>query len=444
VGPNPTEPDTLVHHFIGLHLLNVVTSPESKIPLRVSPYAKFRMALKSKEVQRQYPNLLERFLNFGRFEGLDIEEKTTKFCEFAKSRTSEEIEDLVFRFVLLQKERIDKQEITPGTLRNYLKALKLFCKMNRINIFWDMISRSLPRVKQHANDRIPSLEEIKKLIEYPDRRVKPIVLLSLSTGIRVGAWDYMKWKHITSIKDENGGILAAKLIVYPNEPEEYFTFMTPEAYNSVKEWMDFRASFGEEITGESWILRDTWQKVRPRYSHRIGLAKYPKQFKSSGVKTLIGRALQIQGIRAKLDLTRGQKNHEWRTLHGFRKFFKTQTERVMKSLNVEILMGHDIGLANSYYKPSQQELLDDYLRSAELLTIQNDRLKLEKQVRELKEKSKDDKHVIDARLLEKENELQALKKQIGSIEQAQRQTQKQLEELLRYRSKTYAMLMRST
>ncbi|MGA7369057.1 MAG: hypothetical protein WBX01_08005 [Nitrososphaeraceae archaeon] len=38
-----------------------------------------------------------------------------------------------------------------------------------------------------------------------------------------------------------------------------------------------------------------WKKVR--YNHRIGLAKYPKQFKSSGVKTLIDRALQIQGIR---------------------------------------------------------------------------------------------------------------------------------------------------
>jgi hypothetical protein len=34
-----------------------VTSPESIIPLRVSPYAKFQMALKSKEVQRQYSNL---------------------------------------------------------------------------------------------------------------------------------------------------------------------------------------------------------------------------------------------------------------------------------------------------------------------------------------------------------------------------------------------------
>jgi hypothetical protein len=74
--------------------------------------------------------------------------------------------------------------------------------MNRINIVWEIISQSLPRVKQHANDRIPSIEEIKKLIEYPDRRVMPIVLLSVSTGIRVGAWDYIKWKHINPITDD--------------------------------------------------------------------------------------------------------------------------------------------------------------------------------------------------------------------------------------------------
>jgi integrase len=253
--------------------------------------------------------------------------------------------------------------------------------MNRINVFWDMISRSLPKVKQYANDPVPTTDEIKKIIEYPDRRIKPIVLLSLSSGIRVGAWDYMKWNHITPINDESGAIVAAKLLVYPNEPEEYFTFMTPEAYSAIKEWMDFRSSFGEEITGESWVLRNTWQKVKPRYSHRVGLARYPKPFRSTGIKTLVGRALQIQGIRSRLNLANGQKKHEWKTLHGFRKFFKTQTERVMKSLNVEILMGHDIGLANSYCKPSEHELFEDYLKAVDLLTVnQNKNKRLEKEI----------------------------------------------------------------
>ena len=227
----------------------------------------------------------------------------------------------------------------------------------------------------------------------------------------------MRWKHISPLNDENGVVLTAKLIVYPNEPEQYFTFMTPEAYRATKEWMDFRASFGEEITGESWVLRNTWQKVRPRYGHRIGLAKYPKQFKSTGIKTLVGRALQIQGIRPKLTLVNGRKNHDWKTLHGFRKFFKTQTERTMKSLNVEILMGHDIGLADSYYRPTEQELLKDYLSSVDLLTIHDDKTKLEKQIKELNEKSTDTEYIIKGRLREKDEQIQTLVKRQEKFEQ---------------------------
>jgi hypothetical protein len=63
------------------------------VPPRLSPYAKFKMALKSREVQRQYPNLLERFLDFCKFEGLDIEQKAIKFCDFVKLKSQEEVED---------------------------------------------------------------------------------------------------------------------------------------------------------------------------------------------------------------------------------------------------------------------------------------------------------------------------------------------------------------
>lgn len=88
----------------------------------LSPYLKFKMALKSREVQRQYPNLLERFLDFCSFEGPDVEQKSLEFLRFTKNKGQDDAEETVIRFVLLHKGRVDSQEITAGTLRYYVKA----------------------------------------------------------------------------------------------------------------------------------------------------------------------------------------------------------------------------------------------------------------------------------------------------------------------------------
>lgn len=106
---------------------------------------------------------------------------------------------------------------------------------------WKMITRGLPGGRQAANDRAPSIEEIRRLVEYPDRRIKPIVFTMVSSGIRIGAWDYIQWKHIFPVSNDEGKIVSAKLLVYAGDREEYYTFLTPEAYNSLKDWMDFRA-----------------------------------------------------------------------------------------------------------------------------------------------------------------------------------------------------------
>ena len=71
------------------------TSPISLSQSKILPYVKFKMALKSKEVQRQYPSLLQKFLDDSKFEGLDIERKASKFYDFVKSTSTDDVEDLV-------------------------------------------------------------------------------------------------------------------------------------------------------------------------------------------------------------------------------------------------------------------------------------------------------------------------------------------------------------
>ncbi len=104
----------------------------------------------------------------------------------------------------------------------------------------------------------------------------------ISSGIRIGAFDYLQWKDVQPI-DIDGQVIAAKLTVYSGDSEEYYCFITPEAYTSLKDWMDFRASYGEKITGQSWVMRDLWQTTNINYGAKLGLATCPKKLKSSGV-----------------------------------------------------------------------------------------------------------------------------------------------------------------
>jgi hypothetical protein len=53
------------------------------------------------------------------------------------------------------------------------------------------------------------LYSICKIIGYPDRRIKPIVYTMTSSGIRVGAWDYLKWNDVSPII-RDGKLLVAK------------------------------------------------------------------------------------------------------------------------------------------------------------------------------------------------------------------------------------------
>ena len=376
----------------------------------ISPYANFLYALKSSEVRRQYPKLLKIFLDTIKFVlDKDIEERANLL--FQQSFSNKKwLENQIIHFVEHQKQRVDRKEIAAGTLKNYVKVIKLFCQMNEIEnlVLWKKIKIGMPKVKEQADDRAPTLAEIKKLTEYPDIRVKSIVYTMISSGIRIGAFDYLKWKHIIPIERE-GKIVAAKIIVYAGEPEQYFSFITPEAYNSLKEWMDYRASYGERINGNSWLMRDIWQKTHHRYSHRIGLAVEPEQLKSTAIKNMISSMWQVVGVRNQLG--NGQKRHEFKGVHGFRKFFETHCQLVMNHNNIKMLMAHSLGESGNYHRPTESQLLDDYLKAVDLLTV-NEEYRLSKKINELQEKNEEKDYVIKGKLHEKDEQInQLIKKQ---------------------------------
>ena len=182
------------------------------------------------------------------------------------------------------------------------------------------------------------------------------------------------------------------------------TFITPEAYDEVKKWMDYRKTSGEEITEKSWVMRHLWNAKKGR---KFGLVTAPRKLRSSGVKRLVEDALWTQDIRNKSQIN--GKRYEFQSNHGFRKWFKTRCEMSgMRSINIEILMGHSIGVSDSYYRITESELLDDYLKAIDFLSLDKEK-QLQTQLTILGEQNYENSYLIKGKLQERDNEIQELK-----------------------------------
>jgi integrase len=321
----------------------------------LDPWKLFLNAMRSPVTRDRYSTRVAKFFDFSRIPGRTLEQKAGSFARKGKNDTDWAL-STILKFIYFQRERVEKKEISGATVINYTKSIKLFCDMADITIAWKKITRGLPRGKKYADDRFPTLEELKQLVDYPDRRIKAIVYTMASSGIRVGAWDYLRWCHIRPI-EKNGEVIAAKMIVYGGEDDEYFTFMSPSAWSELLAWRQYREISGERINDDSWVMRNLWDT---RVAQGRGLVTVPKKLTSLGVKRLMERAIWAQGLRKKLEP--GKKRHPFQANHSLRKWFKTRCEIAgMKPINIEKLMNHSVGISDSYYRATEQELLEDYV-----------------------------------------------------------------------------------
>lgn len=73
-------------------------------------------------------------------------------------------------------------------------------------------------------------------------------------------------------------------------------------------------------------------------------------------------------------------------------------------------MGHDMGISSSDYKPTKQEILGYYPKVIDLLSVSGgDKIMLQKQVIELKEKHRDSKYIIKGKLQERDEEIREIR-----------------------------------
>jgi integrase len=320
--------------------------------LESQSFSNFINAVKSQESRRTYSGHIVRFLRYLGFPSTD---------DLIKLK-GPEIEQKIISYIV----HMVKNKLATGTIDTFCGAIFTFYEMNDIiAINKKKIKRYIPEKQKKFRDRSYTREEIGKLLNTSDLRFRAIVLTLSSTGIRIGALSILKLRDIKKVNS------TYRFTIYENTKDEYFTSCTPECVEAIDQYLDFRKRMGEPLNPDSPLIREEFD------ISNLGRIVSPKHMTVRGL---------ISFLRSNSEtVTEGKRvvRKSVMLCHGFRKFTDTQMiESRMDGLKKEMMLGHDIGLEKSYYRPKDEDVLAEYDKAINNLTI-NEENRLKRKVEKL-------------------------------------------------------------
>ncbi|HJR84095.1 MAG TPA: tyrosine-type recombinase/integrase [Nitrososphaeraceae archaeon] len=302
------------------------------------------------------------------------------------------VQDKIIEYINFLKQK----GLTFSAVKNYVTAIVSYYKINDVMINSKKIFRFMPEQKRVKKDEAYTREQIQSLLDVADDRYRAIILLYSSSGIRLGAVPDLKVRNLKKMEND-----VYQVTVYENSKEEYTTFTTPECSKAIDKYLAFRKRCGEEINGESPLIREQFDIKNPF------VISHPKKVRTETIDRILTSLSERAGLRRqeKLDKNGTKKGASCRkdvaVCHGFRKFFSSQL--VNSEVNTErrwLLEGHNLkGNDSSYVRTSEKQLLDEYMKAVKNLTI-----------------NEENRLLIKVKRLELENnDIENLKDQVGKI-----------------------------
>jgi integrase len=266
------------------------------------------------------------------------------------------VETQIINFIIKSK----REGKSYAAIHNYVAALKAYYQINDVVLNVRKIGKFMPEHKRarKGKDRAYRHEEISKMLEVADQRMRVIILLLTSSGCRIGSLSAIK---LGNLQDMN-----MKLTIYENAKEEYFSFITPECKKAIDFYLDMRARYGEKLTDNSPLIREAFN-IRDIKN---------KKARHVATRTLVW-TLDVVIKRA------GVRSKDVALAHGFRKFFTTQLIRSNVKAEARLMLeGHSIGITDYYWRPTEEKMLLEYSKATDNLTVEPSQ-RLQKKVEKL-------------------------------------------------------------
>ena len=388
-------------------------------------YSNFLESMRSSETKRMYVRNLKKFLNlipnsiYEEYLGespksREIEDLATSFTNIARKDIAA-TKQIIKTYVKEIKKEVEKGNLSPNTVKSKINPIKALLTANEVDISWKLINKMFPR-EIRSDDRAYTKEEIQNMLEHcTDVIDKLIILMFSSAGFRLEAWDYFCWKDVVLFQNENKYYTGAALRIYRGDPEEYWTFITPETCKILllykEEW---KSRFLKYPNDDDPLIASTRFDV-------------PHRLHQKGVRARVDKIVTKIGLRDRLK--EGQRRYEVQLDHGFRTYFNTMMRRAkVDYLDKEDMMGHKVGLEKHYerYQEEDFERFPEYQKAIPFLTISD-----EEQIKVENEKLMKEKSKLEQKNLQIEELRQILKDEQANNSLFQTQITKHVEELIK-------------
>ena len=335
---------------------------------------------------------------------------------------SEQLQKILLRYLRYLNKRVANGELSPNTVPKMFRGIRWLLNSNyrENDIKWKPLEALFPKSVKRTGYKAWTTSQIALMLKNTgDPRNQALIHFQASTGARIGVHDHpLLMKHLTIMEWNGHSCYAVLLYADSSETIEekdmrerqddvasgdsYWSFLTPEATESLDRYFEERKRAGEFIDGDSPIF------LKGSYKTSCDFEQISDVNVTSIFFRIISRVPELQRDKT-------GRRHDIQINHGFRKRMNTilKLESNVNSNVAEKILGHKNGLDGVYLAPTRQECFEEFVKGISQLTI-----------------SESERQKITISNLKKENnDLTDLKQQLAELQEFKEQSQAKINEL---------------
>ena len=349
----------------------------------LSPYQAFIESLKTEATRTNYIRGLNYFMQFCSIRPGD-------YNALLQNNDSKLIQLRIIDFIIHCKAR----KLSPASIDMYIASLKKFYIQNDIlTVNWKKVNSYKPEFCNVIEDEAYTRDQLAYMISMADIRDKAILLLLASTGCRIGSVPKLRLKDIKPIEIPGIGIIY-QVTIYKKAKQQYISYTTPEAYQAISAYVEYRRRCNEKLTEDSVLFRKRFNKTLP-----LEVENMVQPITVWSIYWTLEQLLDKTGIRPGAKMTesdRAPKRTALMMSHGIRKWtISSMISAKLEYTAREKLVGHkkSIGLDQNYDRRPESEILAEYCKAISYLTI-NEESRLKAKAEKLETENVAQKQVI--------------------------------------------------